>query len=229
MPFESDNSTFFLAIMKELQNKGVLDELILIGGWCLYFYQVYFNNDPKVPILRTADIDFLIPRPIMVKKEVNIHEILSNLKFKAIRSLGNEFTKYIHRDLEIEFLAPELGRGQSEPFQVPQLHIEAVTLRYLNLLQAHIITINYNGITIKVPEPAAFALHKYILSTIRQRTSQKSEKDLITAQALSKFLLTQEVQRHQLKLVYDGMPKSWQKKLMGILKIYHMELINFLV
>ncbi len=64
----------------------------------------------------------------------------------------------------------------------------------------------------RVPEPAAFALHKYILSTIRKHTSKKAPKDLQTAQELSRFLLTQENQLKKLKTIHDEMPKKWQKK-----------------
>ena len=46
------------------------------------------------------------------------------------------YTKYVHPELELEFLIAELGRGKgNKPYEIPKLHINAQGLRFLNLLQ----------------------------------------------------------------------------------------------
>ena len=69
-------SNLFLNTLKVLEKAGVLEDIILIGSWCHYFYRVYFSNAQEIPLLRTLDIDFLIPNPPKIHKDVNIPEIL---------------------------------------------------------------------------------------------------------------------------------------------------------
>ena len=61
----------FNNVINTLIDNEVLENLILIGGWCQYFYKIYFNNAPEIPVLRTMDIDFLIPRPVRIKNDVD--------------------------------------------------------------------------------------------------------------------------------------------------------------
>lgn len=82
--------------------------------------------------------------------------------------------------MEIEFLISELGRGKNEPYKVKELNINAQGLRYLNLLQKYTIEILFYDINLVVPEPAAFVLHKFIVSDRRQNQT-KREKDIKTA------------------------------------------------
>jgi predicted nucleotidyltransferase len=46
-------------ILKVFSEVGLLNHIILIGSWCLFFYQYLFLN--FVPRLRTTDIDFYLP------------------------------------------------------------------------------------------------------------------------------------------------------------------------
>ena len=101
----------FEIVIDALNEKNTLDNLILIGGWSQHFYKIYFNNAPEIPVLRTMDIDFLIPRPLKIKDEVDIGSILEQLGFSVEHSIFTGDVKYVHPDLEIEFLTPEIGRG----------------------------------------------------------------------------------------------------------------------
>ena len=133
-------SDLFLDTLNALHKTGALKDIILIGSWCHHFYSIYFNNAPEIPITRTLDIDFLIPNPHRIKKDINIPEILSALGFIPIHSYTTQLTKYAHPDLELEFLTPDLGRGKgSKPYIIPKLHINAQGLRYLNLIQSKLI------------------------------------------------------------------------------------------
>ena len=103
-------NNLFLATLDALHKSGVFEYIILIGSWCHYFYRVYFNNAPEIPVVRTMDIDFLIPNPAKIHKDINIPEILRTLDFTPTHSYTSEYTKYVHPELELEFLTPELGR-----------------------------------------------------------------------------------------------------------------------
>ena len=51
--------------LRRFNKVGILDGLILIGNWCLYFYKGYFENISYIDIstIKTRDIDFLVPIP----------------------------------------------------------------------------------------------------------------------------------------------------------------------
>lgn len=133
-------SNLFIATLNALYKSGALEDIILIGGWCHHFYRIYFNNAPEIPVVRTLDIDFLIPNPPKIHREVNIPNILNSLDFIPAHDYITGYTKYVHPELEVEFLIPDLGRGKgSKPYEIPKLHINAQGLRFLNLLQSHTI------------------------------------------------------------------------------------------
>ncbi len=50
-------------VLNELHKKGVLDGLVIVGSWCQYYYKILFDNAPEIPLLRTMDVDFLVPNP----------------------------------------------------------------------------------------------------------------------------------------------------------------------
>ncbi len=66
----------FFKTLNSLYGVSVLENIILIGSWCHYF-----SNAAEIPLLRTMDIDFLIPNPPKIQKEVNIPEILGNFRY----------------------------------------------------------------------------------------------------------------------------------------------------
>ena len=41
---EKKQSDLCLEILRRFHKAGILDDLILIGSWCVYFYREYFSN-----------------------------------------------------------------------------------------------------------------------------------------------------------------------------------------
>lgn len=74
-----DKSDLALAVLRALQKAEVLGDLVLIGSWCHLFYRHYFNNAAEVPLVRTLDMDFLIPRQRKIRKKVDIAQLLSKM------------------------------------------------------------------------------------------------------------------------------------------------------
>ena len=217
----------FLKVMDTLNTHLVLGQVILIGSWCQFFYQHYFNEEVLIPAVRTLDLDFLIPNPPNIKEDVNVSDLLTGMGFTIQTHSHSGLIKYNHPDLMVEFLIPELGKGKDTAYDIPKLHINAVGLRYLNLLQDHILEIKYEHLNIRLPEPAAFVLHKHIISE-RRLNVDKRNKDKQSAIELGKFLLSLPNQREKLIEVFSGMPKKWQKNLLSILAQYHIEMHDFL-
>jgi len=103
------------AVLKELQAKGVLDGLVIVGSWCQYYYRVLFDNAPEIPLLRTLDIDFLVPNPSKFKINVDVSQLLNRLGFDSDFDHITGLVKYVHPDLEIQFLTPASGRAKDTP------------------------------------------------------------------------------------------------------------------
>jgi hypothetical protein len=121
-------------VLKRLNRAGVLKDIMLIGSWCLPFYQEYFSSIKYSPAIRTRDIDFLVPSPWKVHVRSDIPTLLKDLGFIVKHRGSQGYIILEHPDLLVEFLTPEKGRGADHPVAIPQLGVNAVALRYLNLL-----------------------------------------------------------------------------------------------
>jgi hypothetical protein len=83
------------------------------------------------------------------------------------------------------------------------------------------------SISLSVPEPSAYVLHKFIISN-RRKKSSKREKDIETACQLGMYLLGHENQRHKMRKMFSQMPEKWQKELMRIVKYSSEKIFVFL-
>lgn len=126
-----DNYKLFHDILSVFHRAGVLENVIVIGSWALPIYKNYFNDSPQIPILRTSDIDFLFPNPPKIDNKVNIPELLGKYGFEEQFSLISNHIKYVHPDLEIEFLIPEIGKERKSPIMISEYNVTAQPMRYL--------------------------------------------------------------------------------------------------
>ncbi|MEA3359118.1 MAG: GSU2403 family nucleotidyltransferase fold protein [Thermodesulfobacteriota bacterium] len=204
-------------VLRELQSAGVLDALILAGSWCQYYYRILFDMAPEIPLIRTTDIDFLVPNPPKIVRKANVGKLLNNLGFDNDFDYHTGLVKYVHPDLEIQFLTPALGKNKSTPYEINELNINAEGLRYLMLLQDFIFKMKHEGITIWLPEPEAFVLQK-ILTSQKRKNQEKSDKDIFAAQNIGELCLRDKNRRIRLKFIFDDLPNKWQRKILNVLK-----------
>jgi hypothetical protein len=209
---EKKQSELCYEILRRFHKAGILDDLILIGSWSVYFYRDYFKNVPYIDqsALRTRDIDFLISRPATIKHKVNIPELLKDLGFVTIYSAGEGYIKLDHPDLILEFLVPEKGRGTDKPVPLAKLGINATALRFLNFLVENTIKAKVENFNVILPHPVNFALHKLIISQRRSK-GEKAQKDKDAAIAVLRALIAKG-ERNTIKQVFGSMPPKWQKK-----------------
>ena len=215
------------AVLKELQNKGVLDGLVIAGSWCQYYYRILFDNAPEIPLLRTLDIDFLVPNPSRFKTNVDVSELLNRLGFDNDFDYNTGLVKYVHPDLEIQFLTPALGRAKDTPYEIKQLNINAESLTYMKMLQDYKFSMTHNGLTLWLPEPEAYTLHKILIS-FKRKDPAKKEKDLMAAKSIGELCLDYETRGERLKIIYAQLPKKWQRTISGVLKQLSPEIFSFL-
>jgi len=215
------------AVLKELQEKGVLDGLVIVGSWCQYYYRILFDNAPEIPLLRTLDIDFLVPNPAKFKTRVDVSQLLNLLGFDNDFDYNTGLVKYVHPDLEIQFLTPALGRAKDKPHEIKQLNINAESLTYMKMLQDYKISMTYKGVTVCLPEPEAYTLHKILIS-FKRKDPAKKEKDLMAAKSIGELCLEYETRRQRLKTIYTHLPKKWQRTISSELNELSPEMFSFL-
>lgn len=179
-----------IQILKRMGEAGVLDQALLIGSWCTSFYRDYFKGTDYVPIIRTRDIDFLVPQRVRFPKKVDLAALMSDLGFDlAISNSG--YMRLENSELMLEFLVPEIGPTKDKPYPLPDLKFNAQALRHLAMLWRSPISVSVKGAVVQVPHPADYCLHKLIIFK-RRKTSDKKEKDLKSALDVLEALLAKE-------------------------------------
>lgn len=204
-----------LRLLGRLARQGILNNVILIGSWCLLFYKEYFTGVYFPPSIRTRDIDFLVTLPSKIKNKVNLSDLLKDLGFVPEFVGPKGYLRLTHPELIVEFLVPERGRGSDKPYPLPQLSLNAQPLRYLDFLAQNVIEISVAGLRVKLPHPVAFALHKLIISG-RRAKQEKADKDRDQALALLHFVIKHD-KPAKIKAIFGSMPKKWQKKINEVL------------
>ena len=148
----------------------------------LPIYREYFGGSPEIPVLRTTDVDFLIGMPPRIKGTLDVPAALAEIGFEPEWSLQGGYCKYIHPEMEVEFLIPDHGRGATRSISVKALRVEAQPLRFLSLAYERSFIVRFHGYDIRIPEPEAFVLLKLLVIN-RRKDQAKITKDAYTARA----------------------------------------------
>jgi hypothetical protein len=199
-------------ILKDLQDAGVLKHVVVVGRWCQEFYRHHFENSFEIPATRTMDADILIPRRLKLAQPIDVHEIFRKRGFVIETRSNSGFAKFIHRELTFEFLTDAGAKPEEAHHPIKDLNIVAQELHFMNIPLAYSMTVQYNGLTIRIPEPEAFALHKLIVSQ-RRLKPEKRAKDIETAKGMFQFFKGKAHHIRRLHQIIGEMPKGWQKKI----------------
>lgn len=166
-----------------------LGEIVIVGGWVPFLYNRYGQVPSPHPLLRTMDIDVVVPRHVEAHGRPTIDELLSRAGYQAsISGLDVSVVKYELASpvTEIEFLTPEVGRPGKAVLAV-QRGLTAQALRYVQILLENTKRIKINdtihganiGLVVTVPSPGAFIYQKGLtLSPSSRRPAAKIDKDL---------------------------------------------------
>lgn len=216
-----------IEVLNRFQKAGILSHFTLIGSWSIYFYQYYFKRKNYTSFIKTLDIDFLISIPPKISKTTDIFNLIEDLGFIESFSGKQGYIKFKHPDLTVEFLVPEKGRGSDKPYQIPELKINAQPLRYLDFLLEHAIVVTVQGLKIKLPHPAAYALHKFIIFK-RRSSADKKERDIEGALRVF-WECIKHNEKDYLLFIFTTMPNKWQKQIIKNLKtVNETEVIDIL-
>ncbi len=99
-------------------------------------------------------------------------------------------------------------------------------LTYMKMLQDFKFSMEHNGIIVRLPEPSAYVLHKLLINQKRKNPA-KQLKDLNAAVSIGELCLEFESHRERLRVIFDYMPKKWQKIVSDTVKEHSAELFTF--
>ena len=222
---EKEQFEIFHKILTKLNDSGSLNELILIGSWCLPIYSKIYSGNTEIQMLRTKDIDFLVKNPRNISKSINIDSVLQEIGFEPTFDTSSILKKYDMNGFDLEFLSARI-RGNEKIIKIPQLSITAQVLDYMEIAVQYAMETEYIGIKLKIPELPAYVLHKAIVQTLRTNEAKK-EKDAATVASLGRLIAElPELQTRTIQ-IFNKFPKSWQKIVLKMVKIHSPELKEF--
>ncbi len=209
-------------ILKDLHRIGILHYLVLIGGWCHRLYRKYYNNPIELTALTTYDLDLVIKDPEKIQIKINIKEELNNIGFVEDFYGSFGINKYLREDIEIEFLTVRDTGKRAEKKYVKQLNTNTQSLQYLNILTDHTMEIDFHGLKVIIPVPAAFIFNK-ILVLDRRKLIEKRDKDIQMITDLLQFLHRKPELLQQYNTIFEEFSKPVKNKIIKTAKKYSLE------
>jgi len=204
-------------VLEKLDREGILQHLIVVGSWCVYFYKHQFKDAFRLTSWRTKDIEFDTSLIGKLQKPRNITAILKGLDFVMKLHGDAGYTTFEHPDIIVEFLVPQKGDGIADRYRLPGFGIHPQPIRYLSFLVKDVMTIEYKGLSVKVPHPANFAVHKLMIS-IERKDPEKARKD--REQALATWNMVVELgDKERLITLCSGLSKKQRKSVKAALTI----------
>lgn len=208
-------------ILKKFDDNNVLDKVILVGSWCMDFYRRDLMEANLVPSVVTKDVDFLIPKPEKQHAKIDVPAILEEMQFTTRHDLTTGLMKYDKGDFTVEFITTT-GRNGVYPFK--NLGINAQELAYMNIPISNSYESKFKDLTVKIPEPEAFVLHKLIVAGLR-KDEAKREKDLAAVKGIvQQFEISDPKRLDKLNELYQSFPPKWKSKINTHLEEYNIEI-----
>lgn len=162
-------------LIKIINDNKLDKDFILVGSWCEYFFQEYFNNYHVQ--IRTTDFDFYIKRKKVSNFKINISSAFANYGFERFDDYMTGKTLFKKDDYSIEFLTG-IDRNKKDTYSIEKLGIKAEALTRLDIFDNNYIDVKWKNMNVRIPTPAAYVIHKLVINN--ERKTEKSKKDLIS-------------------------------------------------
>lgn len=174
MPISKEWEPLVDEVLIALHQQGALKDMVLIGSWCVPVYE-HLYNVTAYPIV-TQDMDWLLHNPRHTASNVDIHGLLKGLSYEPMFDINMDLVKYCRDEFTIEFPAPKTTAAPNENgrvVKVKKLNLSAMTLKYMDIPARNHMTVEFKGLTLKVPTLPAYVLHKAIVSPLRTKPAKK--------------------------------------------------------
>lgn len=214
------NQDKIFEIIKVLNKTGLLNNLILIGSWAMFFYKEIFSN--FTPMIRTVDLDFYVPRAKGVSEKSSTINALKDIRYEMMSDTLTNRTTFISSDgFELEFLT-NLNRQRFDCIKIGNTDIYAESLPHLDIFTANYIEITYNDIKIKVASPASFVLQKLLIN--EKRKDEKKQKDLDAIKIVLQHIRRSRKYKNELKHLFNRLSKKQRNSILETANINSIDL-----
>lgn len=212
------------SIIEALAGAGVFRlRGVLVGTIAYQTYPAMLGTPLPGSALQTNDIDiaqFLNVSVAVGERTLPMLELLQGVdaSFRAVPGLSAKSAPSSYRaknHIRVDFLTPNQGAESDKPRHLAALQTDAQPLRFLDFLIANpetAVVLHGAGVSVQVPAPERYALHKLIVARRRPTGAAKAEKDLQQAQELFRVLC--EKRPRELKAAWDeamARGPSWRK------------------
>lgn len=197
---------------------------VLVGTVAYHTYSAMLGEKLPISILQTGDVDIAQFKNVSVAVGDQTPPVLDILKeadktFRPVPTIhGEKVTSYAAKGgLRVDFLTPNEGPDSDKPQRLPALRTDALPLRFLDFLIREpepAVILHGPGISVNVPSPHRYAVHKLMISRRRPEGAAKRDKDMQQAEALLTLLIKKR--RHELKSAWEEAykrGKEWRRLL----------------
>ena len=217
-----DYEKHFKEVLLTLESEGILNNIIVVGSWCLLLYKYVFSNFE--PSIRTTDVDFFVPNPKSIKEKNSVINSLREINYDlVIDCLSNKSIFISHDGFELEFLT-RVARDMISTVKLGNTNIYAEALSCTDIFIGNYIVVNYEGLLVKVASPSSYILQKLL---VNEQRGEKKQKDIESIKTILLFIESSKKYSKELKDLYSALPNKWKKKIDVTLTNNDIKLFEF--
>ena len=219
-----ENREILIEILSVLNNEELLEKVVIVGSWAVYFYQ-FIYQDFEVNV-RTTDIDFYVPSPTNFKEKSSLIKAFKDINYDLrIDTLTNKVVFFSPDEFELEFITG-LTRQNFPTVRLGNTSIYAESLPHLHLFNHYQLKYQFEGMQVTLASPPAYLIQKLLI--IHKRKS-KATKDVESLMNVLNYIITHPSLLGELKMIILGLSKAAKKTILENSNNFRiMQIIQFI-
>jgi predicted nucleotidyltransferase len=204
-----DNKEILIEILSVLNKENLLDKVIIIGSWAVYFYQ-FIYQDFEVNV-RTTDIDFYVPSPTNFKEKSGLIKAFQNINYDIrTDTLTKKVVFFSPDEFELEFITG-LTRQNFPTVRLGNTSIYAESLPHLNLFNHYQLKYEFEGMQVTLASPPTYLIQKLL---IIHKRKNKTTKDVESLLNVLNYIITHPDLLAELNIIIRGLSKAAKKTIL---------------
>jgi hypothetical protein len=184
-------------LLEAISRAGLFDTgLVLVGTIAFSLYPPVVGARLEGSFAMTQDADFAVASIADAKGNADLMTVLrrADPSFQAAPTLDRKaFPKKFRAEsgFEVEILTPVRSRADVGTVNVTGIGAGATPLQFLEFLiedAAQVVALYNDGVSVRVPQPERYAVHKLVIAQERKVVAAKRAKDLKQADVLMQVL-----------------------------------------
>ena len=217
-------------LVSVLRDNNLLQKVMFIGSCSEYFYEkCYILPSHYRFTASTADIDLCIKNVYAAQRPTDFSRRLLELGYTRKTDRITGAVKFEYDGNVIEFLTPRRGDGRDPYPRINSLGLNAVEIKYMEILTHNVICVDYkmgtNKVSVNIPHPAAYALHKMVYNKDRSKL-EKRIKDIRAIVRVTDALLSSDTLRGSLPQIYSALSTKQQKAVQNFLTYHNGKILG---